>query len=101
MGSLVNAFLELAENRARRRIPMTMEDWARRLDLFLTSDDREILDSAGSISKPDAERVALDQFEKYRVVQDRLYVSDFDEFSRQALDARPSEPSHKSEPDAQ
>lgn len=87
MGSLVNAFLELAENRARRRIPMTMEDWARRLDLFLTSDDRDVLGSAGSVSKDQAEQKALDEFEKYRLVQDQRYVSDFDAFSQQAIEA--------------
>lgn len=87
LGSLVNAFLELAENRARRQIPMTMEDWARRLDLFLTGDDREVLSSAGTVSKQQAEQKALDEFEKYRIVQDRQYVSDFDEFSQQAIEA--------------
>lgn len=88
LGSLVNAFLELAENRARRRIPMTMEDWARRLDQFLSGDDREVLNSSGSVSRQDAEHKALDEFEKYRVVQDQRYVSDFDEFSKQAIEAQ-------------
>ncbi|MCO5218941.1 MAG: virulence RhuM family protein [Thermomicrobiales bacterium] len=85
LGSLVNAFLELAENRARRRIPMTMEDWARRLDQFLSMDDRALLISAGSVTKDEAERKALDEFEKYRIVQDRTYVSDFDRFSERFL----------------
>jgi hypothetical protein len=86
LGSLVSAFLELAENRARRRIPMTMEDWARRLDQFLSLDDRTLLTSAGSVTKDEAERKALDEFEKYRMVQDRTYVSDFDRFSERVLD---------------
>lgn len=86
LASLVNAFLELAENRARRRIPMTMQDWARRLDAFLRSDDRELLEGAGSITKRQADQRALDEFEKYRVVQDREYVSDFDKFSRKILE---------------
>ncbi|MFV0435099.1 MAG: virulence RhuM family protein [Leucobacter sp.] len=85
LASLVNAFLELAENRARRRIPMTMQDWARRLDVFLSSDDRELLDGAGSITKQQADRHALDEFEKYRVLQDAQYVSDFDRFSARVL----------------
>lgn len=84
LGSLVNAFLELAENRARRQIPMTMEDWAKRLDQFLASDDREVLDSAGSVTRGQAERKALGEFEKYRIVQDQQYVSDFDEFTQLA-----------------
>lgn len=87
LGSLVNAFLELAESRARRRIPMTMEDWSRRLDTFLEGDDRELLDSIGSVSKQQADQKALDEFEKYRIVQDRHYVSDFDTFSREVIEA--------------
>lgn len=86
LASLVNAFLELAENRARRRIPMTMEDWARRLDAFLTSDDRDLLEGAGAVSQGQADQRAFDEFEKYRLVQDREYVSDFDKFSRKMLE---------------
>lgn len=78
LGRLVNAFLDLAESRARRRIPMTMEDWVRRLDAFLDLDDRQILDGAGRISKTQADDHALSEFEKFRVIQDRSYVSDFD-----------------------
>ena len=78
LGRLVSAFLDLAESRARRQIPMTMEDWATRLDAFLDLDDRQILDNAGHISKSQADEHALSEFEKFRVVQDRKYVSDFD-----------------------
>lgn len=78
LGRLVNAFLDLAESRARRQIPMTMEDWATRLDAFLNLDDRHILEGAGRISKAQADDHALSEFEKFRVVQDRKYVSDFD-----------------------
>ncbi|MCR2052022.1 virulence RhuM family protein [Actinomyces bowdenii] len=78
LGRLVNAFLDLAESRARRHIPMTMEDWATRLDAFLNLDDRQILEGAGHISKAQADDHALSEFEKFRVVQDRKYVSDFD-----------------------
>jgi hypothetical protein len=87
---LVNAFLDLAEDRARRQIPMTMEDWAGRLDAFLEFTDRPVLDGAGSVSKKDAETHALSEFEKFRVVQDHLYVSDFDRFADKML-KRPSE----------
>ena len=78
LGRIVNAFLELAESRAKRNIPMTMEDWALRLDAFLEFDDREILKNAGNITKKIADEKAFSEFEKYRVVQDRLFMSDFD-----------------------
>lgn len=78
LGRLVNAFLDLAESRARRRIPMTMEDWSNRLDAFLNLDDRQILENAGSISKSQADDHALSEFEKFRIVQDQAYLSDFD-----------------------
>ena len=84
LGRLVNAFLDLAESRARRQIPMTMEDWATRLDAFLDLDDRQILDSAGHISKAQADDHALSEFEKFRIIQDRNYVSDFDRLEQQA-----------------
>jgi len=78
LGRIVNAFLDLAESRAKRKIPMSMEDWAKRLDAFLEFDDREILHDAGQITKKIADERALSEFEKYRVVQDRLFMSDFD-----------------------
>ena len=77
---IVSAYLDLAENRARRHIPMTMEDWARRLDIFLEADDREILKDAGRISMEIARTHALDEYEKYRVIQDNLFMSDFDRY---------------------
>lgn len=78
LGRIVNAYLELAENRAKRQIPMTMEDWAKRLDLFLQFDDREILQNAGKISTEIAKQYAECEFEKYRIIQDKLFQSDFD-----------------------
>ena len=75
---IVSAFLEFAENRARRHIPMTMEDWDTRIDKFLLADDRDILKDAGKISHEIAKDKALTEFEKYRVKQDKLYKSDFD-----------------------
>ena len=75
---IVSAFLDLAESRAKRNIPMTMEDWATRIDKFLLADDRDILKDAGKISHEIACDKALTEFEKYRVKQDRLYKSDFD-----------------------
>ncbi len=78
LGHIVNAYLELAASRAKRQIPMTMQDWAKRLDLFLQFDDREILKNAGNISAAIAKKHAESEFEKYRVIQDRLFQSDFD-----------------------
>ena len=75
---IVNAFLELAEGRAKRRIPMTMQDWEERIDKYLLSDDRNILENAGKISMEIARDKALTEFEKYRITQDRLFESDFD-----------------------
>ncbi len=80
LNTIVSAYLDLAENRARRHIPMTMEDWAKRLDIFLMADDRQILNDAGKISAEIAREHALSEFEKYRVIQDRMYVSDFDRY---------------------
>lgn len=78
LGRLVNAWLDLAEDRARRQIPMTMEDWAKRLDRFLLFDDRNLLEDGGKVAAEMAKEFAETEFEKYRIVQDRLYKSDFD-----------------------
>ena len=77
---IVSAYLDLAEDRAERHIPMTMADWAKRLDLFLMADDREILQGTGKITAKIAKDKAESEFEKYRVIQDRLFVSDFDKY---------------------
>ena len=78
LGRIVNAYLELAEDRARRKIPMTMEDWAIRLDKFLEFDERDVLQNTGKISAKIAKDYAESEFEKYRIIQDRLFESDFD-----------------------
>ena len=77
---IVSAYLDLAEDRAERHIPMTMEDWAKRLDLFLMADDRDVLQDAGKITAEIAKAKAETEFEKYRVIQDRLFMSDFDKY---------------------
>ncbi len=77
---IVSAYLDLAEDRAERHIPMTMEDWSKRLDLFLMADDREILQDTGKITARIAKAKAQSEFEKYRIVQDKLFVSDFDRY---------------------
>lgn len=85
MGRIVTAVLEFAESRAKRHIPMTMEDWAKRIDAYLSSDERPLLDNAGSVSHEEAVLHAETEFEKYRIAQDHLFQSDFDKY----LDALP------------
>ena len=75
---IVSAYLDLAEAQAERQIPMTMADWEERLNGFLRVWDRDVLQDAGKISAELAKSHALSEFEKYRVIQDRLYQSDFD-----------------------
>ena len=77
---IVSAYLDLAEDRAERHIPMTMEDWSKRIDLFLMEDQREVLQDAGKITAEIAKEKAETEFEKYRIIQDRLFVSDFDKY---------------------
>lgn len=78
LNRIVTLYLEYAELQARRRIPMTMEDWAKRLNAFLQFNEREILDNPGKISAEVAKSFAESEYEKYRITQDRLYRSDFD-----------------------
>lgn len=80
LGRLVNAFLDLAEDFVKRKVPMTMEDCAKRLDMFLQLTGHELLTNAGSVSAAEARAFAESEFEKYRITQDRLYQSDFDRF---------------------
>jgi hypothetical protein len=75
---LVSAYLDVAESMALRKIPMTMQDWETRLNKFIEATDREILQDAGKVTAEIAQAHAESEFEKYRIVQDRLYVSDFD-----------------------
>lgn len=82
MGSIVTAILEFAERRAKRHIPMTMEDWATRIDAYLSSDERPLLPDSGKVSHEFAKQYAETEFEKYRIIQDKLFSSDFDKFNR-------------------
>lgn len=81
MGRLVNAYLDIAKDMAERHIPMTMEDWEKRIDKFLDATDREVLQDAGKTTAEFAKEFAESEFEKYRVIQDRLFRSDFDRLS--------------------
>lgn len=75
---LVSAYLDVAEDMALRQIPMTMTDWEERLNRFIVATDREVLKDAGKVTAEIAKAHAFSEFEKYRIVQDRLYQSDFD-----------------------
>lgn len=78
LGGVVNAYLDLAERRAKRQIPMNMEDWATHLDKILRADDRQLLENRGTITAEIAKQHAETEYEKYRIKQDRLFESDFD-----------------------
>jgi len=94
LGRIVNAYLDLAEDRAQRQMPMTMEDWAKQLDRFLELTERGILQNAGRISAEAARLHAESEFETYRITQDRQFESDFDRVVKagKAL-AKPAVPS--------
>ena len=78
LSRLVNAYLDVAEDMAQRKIPMTMQDWETRLNRFIEATDREVLQDAGKVTAEIAKAHAESEFEKYRIVQDRLFESDFD-----------------------
>lgn len=80
MGQLVNGVLELAERMAKRHIPMTMEDWAKQIDTILAAGRNEVLQTAGNVTAEEAKEHAETEFEKYRIIQDRLFQSDFDRY---------------------
>ena len=77
---IVTMYLDYAEDQAERHIPMTMEDWKSKLDVFLQFNERDVLDNPGKVSHKVAESFALSEFEKYRITQDKLFESDFDKF---------------------
>ena len=87
MGRIVNASLDMAESMAMRHIPMTMEDWAKRIDKFINLFDGSILQDSGKVSAEYAKEFAESEFEKYRIIQDRLFQSDFDRFEDNSLPA--------------
>ena len=80
---MVNAYLDVAEDMAQRKIPMTMQDWETRLNRFIEATDREVLQDAGKVTAEIAKAHAESEFEKYRIVQDRLFESDFDRLLKQ------------------
>lgn len=85
---LVSAYLDLAEDMALRQIPLTMQDWETRLNRFIEATDREILQDAGKVTAEIAKAHAESEFEKYRIVQDRLFESDFDQMIKRIKDEK-------------
>ena len=86
---IVSQYLDFAEGQAERRIPMKMADWTKKLHGFLTLNDRAILQGLGKVSRKDADAKALAEFEKYRIEQDRTYMSDFDRATKALLNSKP------------
>ena len=86
LNRMVSAYLDLAEDMAERHIPMTMQDWETRLNRFIEMMDYGLLQDAGKVSAEIARMHALTEFQKYRVIQDRQYLSDFDRFMQDADD---------------
>lgn len=80
MGQLVNGVLELAERMAKRHIPMTMEDWSKQIVIIMSAGGNDVLQTSGSVTAEEAKEHAETEFEKYRIIQDRLFQSDFDKF---------------------
>jgi hypothetical protein len=89
MGRLVNAVLDMAERMAQRHIPMSMEDWAKRIDIILEATGDAVLTDAGKVTADFAKTFAESEFEKYRIIQDKLFSSDFDKLGSLPLDKNP------------
>lgn len=91
LARIVSAYLDMAEIQAMRHIPMTMADWETRLNRFLSLMDRDVLQDVGKVSAELAKTFAESEFEKYRIVQDRLYKSDFDRFADLEREVKPDD----------
>jgi hypothetical protein len=89
---IVTMYLDYAEDQAERKIPMTMKDWATKLNAFLQFNERDILDHPGKVSQEVAKAFAESEFEKYRIVQDRLFESDFDRHVKKTLEGGTAKP---------
>lgn len=82
----VTMYLDYAESQAERHIPMTMEDWAKKLNAFLQFNEKDILENAGKVTAAIAKEFAESEFEKYRIIQDKLFQSDFDKLTEGIAD---------------
>jgi len=80
LNQFVSMYLDYAERQAKKKIPMTMEDWAKKLDVFLEFNEEAILTDKGKVSTAIAKSFAESEFEKYRIIQDKTFVSDFDKY---------------------
>lgn len=89
LNRIITMYLDYAENQATRKIPMTMNDWANKLNAFLKFNEYEILNHAGNVKSEIAKSFASSEFEKYRVIQDRLFESDFDKLTKKILEDNP------------
>ena len=85
LNRIVTMYLDFAEDQAERNIPMTMEDWSKRLNAFLRFNNREVLENPGKVTAEIAKEFAETEFERYRIVQDRLFESDFDRVAKKLL----------------
>ncbi|MGL5087701.1 MAG: RhuM family protein [Clostridium sp.] len=83
LNRIVTMYLDYAENQAKKRVPMTMEDWSKKLNAFLEFNEYEILNNLGKVTAKIAKAFAESEFEKYRVIQDREYESDFDKLLKE------------------
>ena len=88
LNEIVTMYLDYATRQARRHIPMTMEDWASKLDAFLQFNDAEILQDKGKVTAAIAKAFAESEFEKYRVIQDKNYQSDFDRLMAETAETK-------------
>jgi hypothetical protein len=89
LGRIVNGYLDFAEEYAKQHIPLTMEDWAKHLDLILQANGKYLLQHAGKITANIAKQHAENEFEKYRPIQDQLFESDFDKIIKQIENDKP------------
>lgn len=85
LNSITTSFLDFAESRARRHVITTMEDWKQRLEQFLTMNDYKATESAGTVSQGEAREKAYGEYDKFKVIQDRTFVSDFDKFNGESV----------------
>lgn len=84
LNSITTSFLDFAESRARRHVVTTMDDWKQRLEQFLKMNDYKATASAGKVSQEDAKEKAYGEYKKFKVIQDRTFVSDFDKFNEES-----------------
>lgn len=90
LNRIVTMYLDFAEDQAERNIPLTMQDWAEKLNSFLKFNNRDVLENPGKVTAEIAKKFAESEFEKYRIIQDGLFQSDFDKFSRKLLESKNS-----------